>query len=73
MSNAKNLAGSPSLFTLVIAAIAICGTAAAVLLAPAEATSRTPVTAAYAGPSDYFPAQYTNQAVEIEPMPEMYY
>jgi hypothetical protein len=76
MINSKNPAeesGSFSAFTLAVAAIAICGVGAAVLLAPAEATSQISLTTAYAGPAGYFPDQFVNQAKEIEPMPEMYY
>jgi hypothetical protein len=71
MSNREsNESGSISLFTLAVAAIAIC--AAAVLLMPAHANSdATPST--NEGPAGYFPAGYVNQAKEIEPMPEMYY
>jgi hypothetical protein len=76
MIDSKNPAGESGSFdpvTLAVAAIAICATAAAVLLTPAEATSRVSVTTAYAGPSGYFPDQFVNQAKEIEPMPEIYY
>jgi len=63
--------GSFSLFTLAVIAILIA--AAAVLLMPAHATSEAPSSdAAYAGPAGYFPAEYVNQAKEIEPMPMMY-
>jgi hypothetical protein len=76
MIDSKNPAeqsGSFNLFTLAVAAVAMCGVGTAVLLAPAEATTRISASTAYAGPAGYFPDQFVNQAKEIEPMPEMYY
>jgi hypothetical protein len=75
MMNRKNLSGESAFFA--VTAIAICAVliaAAAGLLAPAAATSAvsTNSTAAYAGPSGYFPDQFVNQAKEVEPMPVMY-
>jgi hypothetical protein len=73
MSNREKQSGSFNLFTLTFVATAICG--AALLLMPAHATSEASAAsdATYAGPTGYFPAEYVNQAKEIEPMPEMYY
>ena len=76
MDNRKNLAGETgffNLYTFAVALIAICAVGAAVMLAPAEATSERPATAAYAGPSGYLPDQVVNQAKVVEPMPEIYY
>jgi hypothetical protein len=71
MSNRENSeSGSFNLFTLAVAAIAICG--AAVLLMPTHANSDTPAST-YAGPAGYFPAEYVNQAKEIEPEIYHYY
>jgi hypothetical protein len=75
MMNRKNLSGESAFFA--VTAIAICAVlvaAAAGLLAPASATPAvsTNSTAAYAGPSGYFPDQFVNQAKEVEPMPVMY-
>jgi hypothetical protein len=63
-----NESGSFNLFTVTVAAIAICG--AAVLLVPAHANSDASAPA-YAGSAGYFPAEYVNQAREIEP--EIYF
>jgi len=76
MINRKNLTGESAFFA--VTAIAICAVlvaAAAAVLAPAVATPSvsTHNTATYAGPAGYFPAQFVNQAKEIEPMPAMYY
>ena len=76
MIDTKNTAGKSGFFSpfmLAVAALAICATGGVILLAPAEATSKVSPTAAYDGPSGYFPDEYVNQAKEIEPMPEMYY
>jgi hypothetical protein len=68
MSHPKNLAGqSGAFFMLAVAALAICTTGAAVLLMPAEATSKVSATAADAGPGSYFPNEFINQAKEVEP------
>jgi hypothetical protein len=77
MINRKNAAsesGYSNLFALAVTATAISavlvmGTVAA--LSPAAATPNvsTENLAAYGGPTAYFPAQYVNQATEIEPMP----
>ncbi len=50
-----------------------CAVGAAVMLAPAEATSERSSAAAYAGPGGYLPDQVVNQAKVVEPMPEIYY
>ncbi len=77
MINRKSLSGESAFFA--VTAIAICTVllaAVAALVAPAAATSgaSTPNgTAAYTGPTGYFPEQFVNQAKEVEPMPEMYY
>ena len=76
MIDSKNTAGKSGFFSpfmLAVAALAICATGAAILLTPAEATSRVSTTATYAGPSGYFPDEYVNQAKEVEPMPAEYY
>jgi hypothetical protein len=76
MNNRKNLAGESgflNLYTLAVALIAICAVGAAVMLAPAEATSDRSAPAAYAGPTGYLPDQVVNQARVVEPMPEIYY
>ena len=76
MIDSKNSAGKPgsfNLFTLAVAAIAICATGGALLLTPAEATSRVSPTATYGGPTGYLPDQVVNQATEVEPMPAEYY
>jgi hypothetical protein len=64
---------SGSFSLLAVAVIAIVIAAAAVLLMPAHANSDAPSSdTAYAGPTGYFPAEYVNQAKEVEPMPMMY-
>jgi hypothetical protein len=76
MDNRKNLAGESgflNLYTLVVALIAICAVGAAVMLAPAEATSDRSAPAPYAGPTGYLPDQVANQAKVVEAMPEIYY
>jgi hypothetical protein len=76
MIDRKNTAGKSGVFSpfmLAVAALAICATGGAILLTPAEATSKVSPTATYDGPTGYLPAQLVNQATEIEPMPEMYY
>jgi len=66
--------GNSDRFALAVAFV-ICAAAvgAALLLAPASATSEVSDSSAYGGPNGYFPDQYVNQAKEIEPMPEIYY
>ena len=71
--NTDRKSGFFSPFLLAVAVLAICATCAAILLAPAEATSGVSRAATYAGPTGYFPDQFVNQAKEIEPMPEIYY
>ncbi len=76
--NADRKSGFFSPFLLAVAVLAICATGAAILLAPAEATSGisragASRAATYAVPTGYFPDQFVNQAKEIEPMPEIYY
>ncbi len=76
MDNRKDLAdesGFFNLYTLAVALIAICAIGAAVMLAPAEATSDRSAAAAYASPGGYLPDQLVNQAKDAEPMPEIYY
>src|ERR1700694_388639 len=80
MINSQNPAGQSGFINTIafyLAAVALCVglVAGAVLLAPAAATSgaSTQNTAAYAGPTGFFPDQFVNQAKEIEPMPEIYY
>jgi len=75
MIDSKNSAGKPgsfNFFTLAVAVIAVCATGGALLLTPAEATSKVSPTALYAGPTGYLPAQIVNQATEVEPMPAEY-
>lgn len=72
--NPTGESGYSSLFALAIAAVAICATlamGAAAVLTPAAATPSvsTERGAAHESPFAYFPAQYVNQATEIEPMP----
>ena len=76
MNDRKNTDRKSGFFSpllLAVAVLAICATGAAILLAPAEATSGVSHAATYAGPTGYFPDQFFNQAKEIEPMPEIYY
>lgn len=64
--------GGFSLLTLTVIAVAIA--AAAVLLMPAHATSdASSGDTAYAGSAGYFPAEYVNQANEVEPEIYHYY
>jgi hypothetical protein len=75
MSKRKNTTDESGSFPFAVAAIAICALVlgATDALAPAAATSGASSTTAYDGSVGYFPAQFVNQAKEIEPMPEMYY
>jgi len=80
MINRKNPAGesgNSNPVVLAFTAIAICSAlamGAAAVLTPAAATSNVPTesTAAQESPFAYFPAQYVNQATEIEPMPSTF-
>jgi hypothetical protein len=76
MSNRKNESGSVSFFTIAAAAVAICGTAAALMLMPeqpsTEASAANAVTYSAAGEVGYLPAQVENQAPEIQPLPEQF-
>jgi len=72
--NRRKLTGESGFFNsfmLVVATIAICATALAILLTPAAATSgaSTKSTTAYVGLSGYFPNEFANQAKEIAPQP----
>ena len=59
--------GSFSLLTLAVIAIVIA--AAAVMLMPAHASyDATWGDSAFAGPAGYFPAEFLNQAKEVEPV-----
>jgi len=59
--------GSFSLLTLAIIAVVIA--AAAVMLMPAHAShDATSGDSAFAGPAGYFPAEYVNQAKDVEPV-----
>jgi hypothetical protein len=62
--------GSFNMPALALLAIAIC--AVVVMLMPAHANTEASAVA-YSAATDYLPAQIPNQAVEVEPMPEMYY
>ena len=76
MNNRKNTtgeSGSFNLFTLAVAAIAVCTVGVLIMLAPAVATSESSaqISATPAAVGDgpgYLPAQYVNQAREIEPV-----
>jgi hypothetical protein len=82
MNNSKNTAGesgSSKLFLHNVAAVAICAvlaTGAAVMLMPAAATSNvstgSSATSAVVG-EGYLPAQYVNQAVDLEPIKDYSY
>jgi hypothetical protein len=74
MNDRKNQGGKYNLFTVAAVALALCG--AALLIMPAPATSEgsgasAAVTTAAPG-EGYLPAQYVNQAVEAQPMPEQF-
>jgi hypothetical protein len=77
MINRKNPAGESgysNLYVLAVTAIAISASlamGAAAVLTPAAATPSvsTESTSAHDSPFVYFPAQYVNQATEIEPLP----
>jgi hypothetical protein len=59
-------------FALAVIAIVMCAglTMGAVgVLASGTPSVSTETTAIYDSPTTYFPAQYVNQATEIEPMP----
>jgi hypothetical protein len=74
MNNRENQAGKYNLFTVAAVALAICGAALLVMPAPAtsEASSASaPATIAASG-EGYLPAQYVNQAVEIQPLPAQF-
>ena len=57
---------------VVMVAVSAAVSAGAIMLMPANANPKTDAAGVYAGPTDYFPAQYVNQASEIVPMPAMY-
>ena len=64
-------------YAFAVTAIAICATLAmgtAAVMTPAAATpsASTESAAAPESPFAYFPAQYENQATEIEPMPSTF-
>lgn len=76
MINRKNAAsesGYSNPFALAVTAIAISAVVMGAVAGrtPAAATTNVSIesTAAYVEPTTYFPAQYVNQATEIEPMP----
>jgi len=76
MNNGKSTTGESrtfNLFTLGVAAIAVCTVAVLIMLAPAaapsEASTQGSATSAAVGDDPgYLPAQYVNQAKEIEPV-----
>jgi len=74
MDNRENQAGKYNLFTVAAVALVMCG--AALLMMPAPATSEASSASAavtIAGPGEgYLPAQYANQAVEIQPLPAQF-
>jgi hypothetical protein len=80
MSNRENetrKSGFFDVFTLAAAALAIGGTALALMLMPANATSeasgeKTESHAAVGDGTGYVPAQVVNQAKEIQPLPEQF-
>ncbi len=74
MSNRENQAGKYNLFTVAAVALALCGAALLMMPAPAtsEGSSANAVTTPAAGEVGYLPAQYVNQAVEIQPIPAQF-
>ena len=76
MNNRKSTtgeSGSFNLFTLGVAVIAVCTVGVLIMLAPAAATSEastqgSATPAAVGDGPGYLPAQYVNQAKEIEPV-----
>jgi len=76
MSNRENKDSGFNFVTLAIAAFAICCTVGALMLVPAHATSEasdaTPAPSASVDDIAYLPAQYANQAKDIEPMPAQF-
>jgi len=74
MSNRENQAGKYNLFTVAAVALALCGAALLMMPAPAtsEGSSANAVTTSAAGEVGYLPAQYVNQAVEIQPIPAQF-
>jgi hypothetical protein len=60
--------GSIHVFTMSLAALAGYGAAVLLMEAPATTVASTAIESAYEGPAAYLPAQYVNQALEIEPM-----
>jgi hypothetical protein len=72
--NAVRESGQSKLFALTFTAIVtlaalMMGTAAMLTPEAANSNVATQSVAAYDVPTAYFPAQYVNQATEIEPMP----
>ena len=74
MSNRENhtKSGSFNVFMLAATAVAIGGTALALALAPAHATSEASVETAESYDAGYLPAQLVSQARYIEVMPEQF-
>ena len=77
MSTRKNESGSVSFFTIAAAAVAVCGTAAALMLMPGEASTEASGAneATYAPAAEgtgYLPAQMASQAKDVVPLPEQF-
>jgi hypothetical protein len=78
MIERKNTAGESGSFNpfgVAVAALAVCAVATAVLFAPMGPTSLVSAATADAVVVEgdgYFPVQYVNRAVEIEPQPETF-
>lgn len=72
MFNSTSESGYTNTFALAVTAIVACvglAMGAVGVLASATPSVSTEVTAVNDIPTAYFPAQYINQATEIEPMP----
>ena len=72
MNNRENHTGSFNVFTMAAAAVAIGGTALALMLMPAQATSEASVESTESYDAGYLPAQLVSQARYIEVMPEQF-
>jgi hypothetical protein len=76
MSNRENKDSGFDFVTVAIAVFAICCTFGALMLVPAHATSEasdeTPAPSVSVDDIAYLPAQYVNQAKDVEPMPAQF-
>jgi hypothetical protein len=71
-NNFTSESGYTNSFALAVTAVVACvglAMGAVGVLASATPGASTEITAVYDSPTAYFPAQYVNQATEIEPMP----